>query len=61
MPVLALRDAQLHFVMKVAATLPIKQRAAFLECLADQLRDGFTDAELVAAMREAAALVREPA
>jgi hypothetical protein len=61
MTVLALRDTQLQTVTTAAADLPVRQRARFLQPLADQLRDGFTDAELDAATREAAAMVREPA
>jgi hypothetical protein len=44
-----------------AASLPIEARDAFLKCLADTLRHGFTDAERDAALREAVALVQEPA
>ena len=47
--------------MAAAASLPVEERDAFLKRLADTLRHGFTDAELDAAMREALALVQEPA
>jgi hypothetical protein len=58
---LALSDDQLRIVMAAAASLPVEERDAFLKRLADTLRHGFTDAELDAAMREALALVQEPA
>jgi len=45
MTTLALRNNQLACVMTAAATLPVKARDAFLKHLADQLPDGFTDAE----------------
>jgi hypothetical protein len=61
MTTLALRNNQLACVMTAAATLPVKARDAFLKHLADQLPDGFTDAELDSAVRAALAAIRETA